>query len=347
MSRMRVLGFVLAGVLATSGIPQAQSNGTPLVGRVTLHAHNCFPEDGHWTDRLDRALGTGVQPIAIEQDVVWYVDPATGKGRSVLAHGGDPTGKEPTLDEYFFTRLRPIIERALAANRRDTWPVAYLHFNVRGADAPHLQYIWDMLGRYESWLTTAERRDDDRLMPLAVGPLMVLTEGGQDEVFYNRVPVGGRLRVFGTAPVPRAPGANAAARGVPPSPAERAAQARAAVQTPPEVLMPAAATNYRRWVNFPWAVVEEGGQPKAEDWTAVDAARLRALVERAHQMNLAIRFYTLNGHEPAASQGWSAGYNFGSLDAARVRWRAAIDAGVDLLATDQYELLAQELKKTR
>jgi len=64
-------------------------------------------------------------------------------------------------------------------------------------------------------------------------------------------------------------------------------------------------------------------------------------------MNLAIRFYTLNGHAPAAGLGWSAGYNFGSLDAVRARWRAAIDAGVDLLATDQYELLADELKRAR
>jgi hypothetical protein len=82
-----------------SGSLLAQSNGAPLVGRVTLHAHNCYPEDGRWADRLDRALGTHVQPIAIEQDVVWYVDPATGKGRSVLAHGGEPTGKEPLAEE--------------------------------------------------------------------------------------------------------------------------------------------------------------------------------------------------------------------------------------------------------
>jgi hypothetical protein len=109
--------------------------------------------------------------------------------------------------------------------------------------------------------------------------------------------------------------------------------------------MPTRATNYRRWVNFSWAVVERGGQTKAEAWTPADAARLKALVDRAHAMNLAIRFYTLNGHAPADGQGWSAGYNFGSLDAVRPRWRAAIDAGVDLLATDQYELLAQELKK--
>ena len=182
-----------------------------------------------------------MQPIAVEQDVVWYVDPATGKGRSVLAHGGEPTGKEPTIDEYFFTRVRPIVERALAANRRETWPVVYLHFNVRGLDPVHLQYIWDMLGRYESWLTTAERRADDRMMPLAVGPLMVLTEGGQDEIFYNRVPVGGR-RVLA-----RRRRSRARTNGAPET-------ARAAQRLLPPVTAPDVdarrATNYRRWVNF-------------------------------------------------------------------------------------------------
>jgi glycerophosphoryl diester phosphodiesterase len=173
-------------------------------------------------------------------------------------------------------------------------------------------------------------------MPLKLGPLMVLTESGQEEVFYNRVPVGGRLRVFATTPAGRAPASASA---------DRDAQAAAAVETPPEVLIPARATNYRRWVNFPWAVVEQGGQGKAADWTPRDAARLKAIVDRAHAMNLGIRFYTLNGHAPADGLGWSAGYNFGSLDAVRARWRAAIDAGVDLLATDQYELLAEELKR--
>jgi hypothetical protein len=56
-----------------------------------------------------------------------------------------------------------------------------------------------------------------------------------------------------------------------------------------------------------------------------------------------IRFYTLNGHAPEAGQGWGSGYNFGSLDAARERWLAAQKAGVDFLATDQYEELRAAL----
>ena len=50
-------------------------------------------------------------------------------GRSLVAHDnpGEPalglTGTEPTMREYFFERVRPIIESALRDNRRDTWPL--------------------------------------------------------------------------------------------------------------------------------------------------------------------------------------------------------------------------------
>jgi hypothetical protein len=59
-------------------------------------------------------------------------------------------------------------------------------------------------------------------------------------------------------------------------------------------------------------------------------------------MGLWIRFYTLNGHAGDNGMGWSEGYNFGSIEAARIRWRAAMDAGVDFIATDQYETFAAD-----
>ena len=60
-----------------------------------------------------------------------------------------------------------------------------------------------------------------------------------------------------------------------------------------------------------------------------------------------MRFYTLNGHAPALSKGWTAGYNFGSAGAVHERWKAAIDAGVEFVATDQYEEFARLLPATR
>jgi hypothetical protein len=55
--------------------------------------------------------------------------------------------------------------------------------------------------------------------------------------------------------------------------------------------------------------------------------------------------WTVNGHSAGdeTATGWSAGYNVGSMDAARTRWRAAIAAGVDFVATDQYEEFSSEL----
>src|SRR5579872_5777422 len=58
--------------------------------RVLLDAHNCYPYNGRWADRIDRALSTGT-PLAIEQDLVWFRDPVTGQGRSLVAH--DEQGK--------------------------------------------------------------------------------------------------------------------------------------------------------------------------------------------------------------------------------------------------------------
>ena len=105
-------------------------------------------------------------------------------------------------------------------------------------------------------------------------------------------------------------------------------------------------TNYHRWSNNPWSRVEPAGQNHAGAWTPEADARLRSLVRAAHDAGLWIRFYTLNGHDPAdESGGWSAGYNFGSEDAARERWRAAIRAGVDFVAVDQYELFAATLRQ--
>jgi hypothetical protein len=325
MLRLAVLVVALA----------VQSTDTPPLGRVVLHAHNCFPEHGRWANRIERALGTAIRPIAIEQDVEWFVDPASGRGRAVLSHGETPTGSEPTVEEYFFTRVAPLLDRALAERQTGTWPIVYLHFNFRDSNPVFLQSVWDLLGRHERWLTTAPKTaDDGRVMPLTLGPLMVLTESGQETVFNDRVPAGGRLRVFGTMPAGRPAGV---ARD------DREAQATALAAASPEVLIPGRATNYQRWINFPWGAVERGGPPRAGEWTDADAARLKALVDRAHAMGLMIRFYTLNGHAPAAGQGWGDGYNFGSLDAVRPRWRAAIRAGVDLLATDQYELLGEQL----
>ncbi len=132
--------------------------------------------------------------------------------------------------------------------------------------------------------------------------MLVLTGNpdAQQASFHDRVPVGGRLRVFGAIPVDVEAKVGKGKEAVPKLAGLTAAE-----------LIASGATNYRRWVNFPWAVVERGGQVEAGAWTPADAARLSALTALAHARGLWIRFYTLNGHAAADDRGWTASYNFG------------------------------------
>jgi hypothetical protein len=342
-SQMRGSAVLLAAsCLLVCGARAAEAAFEPGT-RVLLDAHNCYPYNGRWTDRIDRALSTGT-PLAIEQDLVWFRDPLTGKGRSLVAHDepGKPalglTGREPTMREYFFERIRPLVEQALREDRRDTWPIVTLNLDLKTEEPEHLAAIWTLLKEYRAWLTTAPRRADlTDVQPLTLGPVLVLTgeSDAQRRVFHDLVPIGQSLLVFGAAR-PRV--SQAAASGT--------ARARPADELPS--MAPGARTNYHRWWNNPWSVVELGGQPKAGAWTQEDEARLASLVQAAHRAGLWIRFYTLNGYDPRdQSGGWSASYNFGSEQAVRERWRAAIRVGVDFIAVDQYEAFSQTLRDVR
>ena len=143
--------------------------------RPVLDAHNCYPE-GIWMDRLERALGVGF-PVAIEQDLAWYIDPATNLGHVVVTHEARTTGKEPTLREHFFERVRPIVERELRQNDRARWPLIILHFDFKSNDPQLLQSVWNLLDEYRDWITTAVKTADPHdLAPFDPKPLLVLTE---------------------------------------------------------------------------------------------------------------------------------------------------------------------------
>ena len=154
----------------------------------------------------------------------------------------------------------------------------------------------------------------------------------QEEVFFNEVPVGAKLRLFGSAHT----------KEIPSEP--KAEHERLLATLPPQELLPERPTNYRRWWNNSWHEVEEGGQRAAGAWTAADDRRLKALVDYAHKLGYWIRFYTLDGFTPAESKGWDKGYNFGSRAAVEARWKAAMAAGVDMIATDQFEDLRAAMK---
>jgi hypothetical protein len=293
-------------------------------GKPVLDAHNCYPYEGQWADRIDRALKLGF-PVAIEQDIAW------ANGRPVVSHTSKTRGDEPALRDHFFERVRPIVEQALKENDRAKWPIIILHFDFKSLEPETLRGVWRVLDDYQDWITTAPQTSDPhKLAQLDKKPLLVLTEDAdvQEEIFYKSLKPGERLRVFGSA------------HTAPIEAKSREERVHLMATLPADKLLVERPTNFRRWWNNSWFEVEEGGQTKAGDWTAADDARLRALVNRAHGLGYWIRFYTLDGFTDAENRGWEAGYNFGSRAAAEARWKAALDAGVDLIATDQYEDLA-------
>jgi hypothetical protein len=334
--------FLQLGLMAALGVPSltlpAQNADLNFLNHnePILDAHNCYPYQGQWSDRIQRALDSGF-PVSIEQDLAWYVDPATGKGRVVVSHTPHPTGDEPTLEDYFFKQVSPVIKRAIAENKRSQWPLIVLHFDFKDNQTPLLEGLWEVLGRHEDWLSTAVKTNDpEKLSPIDRKPILVITEEAdeQQRVFYDKLPVGAKLRLFGSAHTHPAP-----------KNLTQQQQWHWAVTVSPEELIHERPTNYRRWWNGTWYQVEEGGEPRAGDWTEADNRRLHALVDDAHQRGFWVRFYALDGFAPSEDQGWGMSYNFGSREAVVERWKAAIAAGVNFIATNQYEALAKYLKQ--
>lgn len=314
--------FLSIWILATSLPITAQQPGS----RTLMDAHNCYPYDQRWNDRIDRAIATGT-PLAIEQDLAWYVDPKSGQGWSVVSHSAEPTGQEPRFEHYFFDRVRPIVEEALRKGNHGNWPLITLNLDFKDNKPEHLAAVRALLLRYRNWISEAPRTTEPgKVEPLSIRPILVLTgeSDAQQAVFYDALSAGAPLLAFGAV--------HSENKGP-----------RSLV----ELIASEKSTNYRRWWNNSWRVIEPETQPYAGAWTPEKDARLRAFVTRAHAQGLWIRFYTLDGatEKEQKTNGWFGLYNFASFAAAETRWRAARAAGVDYLASDQYELLAHSLRQ--
>lgn len=306
-------------------LPEGFRPGT----RSLLDAHNCYPHNGLFPDRIERALNTRL-PLAIEQDLCWEPDPATGEFRSIVSHGRPFKGNEPTLEEHFFRRIEPFMTDALEKNDRASWPVLVLNLEFKNGAEEHVRFVWNLLKSREPWLTTAPKTSDSSPpQPLRPGPMLVLLGGGgaQDKVFHDEIETGGAILGFAAA---KTNGPDT--RGM--SPPDRW---KADAEFPPEKIVTQPADNYRRWWNYSWYAVEPGGALRGGDWTEAESARLRAMTEHAHRLGYWIRFYTVNGHAMKDGQAWSPDYNTGSLERAQIRWRAEVEAGVDFIASDMYE----------
>lgn len=319
-------------LLSAGAHARAQTAYQP--GRRTVNdAHNCYPYDGRWGDRIERALATGF-PVAIEQDLDWFPATPSATGRVLVSHGSQHTsitrggklsGDEPEFESYFFDHVRPSVEHALRSSDHSQWPIITLNLDFKSEQPELLQAVWVILRNHREWLTHATKNTTGAISNLTVGPILVLNGPSDEEqaVFYDRLKPGDEILTFGAVHTDmRDPSAPASV-----------------IETEP-------ASNYRRWWNNPWSVVEPEGQSKAGAWKPETAARLEQLVRHAHQQGLWIRFYTLDGATEREEKdfGWFAQYNFPSLEAAEQRWRAAAALHVDFLASDQYEGLAAILR---
>ncbi len=336
---------LLAGVVLLVALPVFGAGPEPFSpgARIMVLGHNAYPDKGKWADRLDRALSSGM-PVAIEIDLCWGVDPATGKIGSFVTDDshvtGVPsvTGGEPTLKSYFFKRVQPIVEEALKRNEKKNWPLITLFLDIKNDPPEHLESIWKELGEFEGWLTTAVKTEDAaRQSPLDLKPLLVLVQDKDNDIkqeyFYDRLPIGSKLRAFGSATLRVPPGSPKDLK------TKQLVQLQAKMKLEDRVTE--RASNYRRWWSNSWAMVEPGDLLQAGEWTPEKEARLKAAVNYAHELGYLVNFWVLDGFEPGKGLGWDSDTNFGSLQAAMTRWKAAIRAKADFISTDQYEEVAK------
>ena len=53
--------------------------------------------------------------------------------------------------------MKPVMERALAENRRAGWPLITLNLDFKTNEPAHHAFVLALLHKYEAWLTTAVR----------------------------------------------------------------------------------------------------------------------------------------------------------------------------------------------
>jgi hypothetical protein len=270
-------------------------------------------------------------PFVVEEDLAWI------NGQSLLIHGSkNATADDPTLDSYFFPKVKPIMEKALASGERKNWPLITLYLDIKNDPREHLEAISNVLDKHEAWLTTAVKGSSiTKQALLDLKPMMVLVEDKQNDIkqkfFYDDIPTGGKIRVFGSVTKPDANPGHKLSK-------EDAILAMAAVD--PEQIETARADNYHRWWGVDWAYIEKGGETQAGDWTPAEEARLRKWVNYGHRLGYFMSFYCVDGYTDSENQGWDKDYRFASHDAALQRWKALIQAKADFISTDQYEDVA-------
>ncbi len=339
MTKQSIAIAISAAVVAGAALSAKLKNEYMPGSRTEILAHNAYPDHGKYADRLDRAIAAGV-PFAVEEDLAWI------DGKSLLIHGAkNAANDDPTLESYFFPKVKPIMEKALNEGNKGNWPLITLYLDIKNDPREHLEAISKVLDHYDAWLTTAVKTTDlSKQSPFNLKPMMVLVEDKDNDIkqdfFYDSLPVGGKIRVFGTATkfdenpnkLPRAQKAEAVA---------------SLYLLDPERLAPKKADNYHRWFGTSWAFIEKGGETSGTEWSSASDERLKKWVDYGHRLGYFVGVYCLDGYTAAENQGWDKDYNFGSHEAAVIRWKEAIRAHADFISTDHYEDLAKMIRSSR
>lgn len=155
MNNKVILCLSAAAIAATFSIAAKLTTSPVTPGARTLMlAHNAYPDEGKFGDRLDRAISAGV-PFVVEEDLVW-VD-----GRSLIIHNAKVAAPDsPTLESYFFPKIKPIVEKALKDGNKGNWPLITLYLDIKNDPEEHLAVISKVLDKYDTWLTKAEKTAD-------------------------------------------------------------------------------------------------------------------------------------------------------------------------------------------
>jgi hypothetical protein len=238
------------------------------------------------------------------------------------------------------------MEKALQDGNKGNWPVVTLYLDIKNDPPEHMAWINQWLDKYNAWLTTAVKTADmSKQSPLDLKPMMVLVEdkqndGNKQKAFYDDVPVGGRIRVFGTL--------TKFDENPKQLPRDKKEEAVAYLSTiAPESLVNKKADNYHRWFGVSWAFIEKGGQSGAGEWNKEADVRLKKFIDLGHRMGYMVGLYALDGYTEAENQGWDKDYNFGSKAKVTPRWHAVAQARPDFVSTDQMEDVAAVLKSAK
>lgn len=271
-----------------------------------IAAHNCYPADGRGRARLDEALALGFDNIEI--DVGWDAE----RRRLIVGHDEAPKAGAtyPEFEEY----LVPALEARWRTPRPDGAPtVLTIDWKTDHPDA--VARFRRFLDDHADWFSSAPKAEPS---PLTVRRLTVCLTGSDraKERYDASIPPGGTYRAF---------------RDV----VFGAGGFRDAVAS----YAPAPATAFHRFVTIAWGHVERGGPAAAGDWSKADEARLKAIVDHAHDRGYRVRFYCLNERR----SGPFDPYGFPNPAAALIRWKAAAAAGADWVASDDYAAIARAL----